>query len=127
MRTRRRSARLAGVLPLTPLLSLPGPAPAGLAAPAGDARTAAEDAPAASSYPASSVALAGAAGVAPATAGGVEPAGGLETAKTTRPVAPGLDLDLLRPVRRARAGCAPTRSPPTSPAASPSTTSIRAR
>lgn len=92
MRTRRRSARLAGVLLLTPLLSLPGPAPAGLAAPAGDTRTAAEDAPAASSYPASSVALAGAAGVAAATADGVEPAGGLETAKTTRPVAPGLDL-----------------------------------
>ena len=92
MRTRRRSARLAGVLLLTPLLGLPGPAPASLAAPAGDARTAAEDAPAASSYPASSVALAGAAGVAPATADGVEPAGGLETAKTTRPVAPGLDL-----------------------------------
>ncbi|RZU77876.1 3',5'-cyclic AMP phosphodiesterase CpdA [Micromonospora kangleipakensis] len=84
MRTRRRSARLAGVLLLTPLLSIPGPAPAGLAAPAGDARTAVEDAPAASSYPASSVAL--------APAAGVEPADGLETAKTIRPVAPGLDL-----------------------------------
>ncbi|WP_446216672.1 phosphodiester glycosidase family protein [Micromonospora sp. IBHARD004] len=84
MRTRRRSARLAGVLLLAPLLSIPGPAPAGLAAPAGDARTAVEDAPAASSYPASSVALAAAAGV--------EPADGLETAKAIRPVAPGLDL-----------------------------------
>ncbi|PWR09552.1 multidrug transporter [Micromonospora sicca] len=70
MRIRRRSARLVGVLLLTPLLSLPGPAPAGLAAPAGDLRTAAEDAPAASSAP----------------------AGGLEIAKSTRPVAPGLDL-----------------------------------
>ncbi|SCG58457.1 phosphodiester glycosidase family protein [Micromonospora inositola] len=84
MRTRRRSARLVGVLLLTPLLSLPGPAPAGLAAPAGDLHTAAEDAPAASSYPASAVTLAGEAGV--------EPASGLETAKSTRPVAPGLDL-----------------------------------
>ncbi|MDZ5444746.1 phosphodiester glycosidase family protein [Micromonospora sp. 4G57] len=92
MRTRRRSARLVGVLLLTPLLSLPGPAPAGLAAPAGDLRTAAEDAPAASSAPASSVTLAGDAGVAPAGTAGVEPAGGLETAKSTRPVAPGLDL-----------------------------------
>ncbi|WP_200206851.1 phosphodiester glycosidase family protein [Micromonospora coerulea] len=84
MRTRSRSVRLLGVLLLTPLLGLPGPAPAVLAASAGGTRTAAEDAPAASSYPASAVALAGEARV--------EPAGGLETAKSTRPVAPGLDL-----------------------------------
>ncbi|SCL39386.1 3',5'-cyclic AMP phosphodiesterase CpdA [Micromonospora rhizosphaerae] len=92
MRTRSRSARLVGVLLLTPLLTLTGPAPAGLAAPAGDADTAAEDAPVASSYPASTVTLAGEAGAAASTATGVEPAGGLETAKTIRPVAPGLDL-----------------------------------
>ncbi|SCE82303.1 Calcineurin-like phosphoesterase [Micromonospora viridifaciens] len=87
MRTRSRSARLAGVLLLTPLLTLAGPVPPGVAAPAGEPRTPAEDAPAASSRPDSSVALAE-----PAVAGGLEPAGGLETAKTTRPVAPGLDL-----------------------------------
>ncbi|MFR9779663.1 phosphodiester glycosidase family protein [Micromonospora sp. MS34] len=81
MRTRSRSARLAGVLLLTPVLTLAGPVPAGVAAPA--VSTAAEDAPAASSRPDAAVALA---------ADGLAPAGGLETAKTTRPVAPGLDL-----------------------------------
>ncbi|MEU7994899.1 phosphodiester glycosidase family protein [Micromonospora sp. NPDC049060] len=98
MRTRRRSARLAGVLLLTPLLTLAGtvPANAGAPAPATDpSLTAAEDAPRASSYSAGSVTLAGdAAASMSATAAptGVEPAGGLETAKTTRPVAPGLNL-----------------------------------
>ncbi|MGC5021643.1 phosphodiester glycosidase family protein [Micromonospora sp. DT47] len=82
MRTRSRSARLPGVLLLTPLLALAGAVPA-TAGPPADAGTAVEDAPRASSYPAASVALAPA---------GVEPAGGLETGKTTRPVAPGLDL-----------------------------------
>ncbi|MEU5938789.1 phosphodiester glycosidase family protein [Micromonospora sp. NPDC047548] len=81
MRTRSRSARLPGVLLLTPLLALAGAAPATAAPPA--AGTAVEDAPPASSYPASSVALAPT---------GVAPADGLETARTTRPVAPGLDL-----------------------------------
>ncbi|MGR6321815.1 phosphodiester glycosidase family protein [Micromonospora soli] len=86
MRIRSRSARLAGVLLLTPMLTLVGPVPAGVAAPAAPPSTPAEDAPAASSRPDSAVALAreGAAGLAPA--------GGLDTAKTTRPVAPGLDL-----------------------------------
>ncbi|SCG73784.1 phosphodiester glycosidase family protein [Micromonospora humi] len=62
MRTRSRSARLTGVLLLTPLLTLAAPVPPAVAAPPVAARA------------------------------GVEPAGGLETAKTTRPVAPGLDL-----------------------------------
>ncbi|QLQ37567.1 phosphodiester glycosidase family protein [Micromonospora robiginosa] len=79
-----RSARLAGVLLLTPLLTLTAPVAPAAAGPA-SARpvpaTPAEDAPAASSRPDPSVALAG-----------VEPADGLETANTTRPVAPGLDL-----------------------------------
>ncbi|MFG2010158.1 phosphodiester glycosidase family protein [Micromonospora sp. NPDC048868] len=98
MRTRRRSARLAGVLLLTPLLTLAGtvPANAGAPAPATDpSLTAAEDAPRASSYSAGSVTLAGdpaASMSATAAPTGVEPAGGLETAKTTRPVAPGLNL-----------------------------------
>ncbi|MDH6459949.1 hypothetical protein M2302_000100 [Micromonospora sp. A200] len=81
MRTRSRTARLPGVLLLTPLLALAGAVPASAAPPA--AGTAAEDAPRASSYPAAAVALAPA---------GVAPADGLETARTTRPVAPGLDL-----------------------------------
>ncbi|RLK13481.1 calcineurin-like phosphoesterase family protein [Micromonospora sp. M71_S20] len=98
MRTRRRSARLAGVLLLTPLLTLAGtvPANAGAPAPATDpSLTAAEDAPRASSYSTGSVTLASdpAASMSAAAAPtGVEPAGGLETAKTTRPVAPGLKL-----------------------------------
>ncbi|MEH0971074.1 phosphodiester glycosidase family protein [Micromonospora sp. CPCC 205546] len=98
MRTRRRSARLAGVLLLTPLLTMAGtlPATAGAPAPATDpSLTAAEDAPRASSYSTGSVTLAGdpAASTSPAAARtGVEPAGGLETTKTTRPVAPGLEL-----------------------------------
>ncbi|NES17332.1 MULTISPECIES: phosphodiester glycosidase family protein [Micromonospora] len=83
MRTRSRSARLAGALLLTPVLTLVGPVPPGAAAPAAGTATIAEDAPAASSRPDTAVALA---------AAGLEPAGGLETAKTTRPVAPGLDL-----------------------------------
>ncbi|MBQ0896512.1 phosphodiester glycosidase family protein [Micromonospora sp. U56] len=81
MRTRSRTARLPGVLLLTPLLALAGAVPASAAPPA--AGTAAEDAPRASSYPAAAVALAPA---------GVALADGLETARTTRPVAPGLDL-----------------------------------
>ncbi|MEH1054148.1 phosphodiester glycosidase family protein [Micromonospora sp. CPCC 206171] len=81
MRTRSRTARLPGVLLLTPLLALAGAVPASAAPPA--AGTAAEDAPPASSYPAAAVALAPAA---------VAPADGLETARTIRPVAPGLDL-----------------------------------
>ncbi|MEU9509553.1 phosphodiester glycosidase family protein [Micromonospora sp. NPDC048170] len=98
MRTRRRSARLAGALLLTPLLTLAGtvPATAGASAPATDpSATAAEDAPRASSHPTDSVTLAAdpAGSTSAATAQtGVEPAGGLETAKTTRPVAPGLAL-----------------------------------
>ncbi|MER7335143.1 MULTISPECIES: phosphodiester glycosidase family protein [unclassified Micromonospora] len=98
MRTRRRSARLAGVLLLTPLLTMAGtvPATAGAPNPATDlSATAAEDAPRASSYPADSVTLSGDPDAGAAAAGsptGVEPAGGLETAKTTRPVAPGLQL-----------------------------------
>lgn len=83
MRTRSRSAHLAGALLLTPVLTLVGPVPAGVAAPAAGTATPAEDAPAASSRPDPAVALA---------ADGLEPAGGLDTAKTTRPVAPGLDL-----------------------------------
>ncbi|MFG3707470.1 phosphodiester glycosidase family protein [Micromonospora sp. NPDC047670] len=93
MRTRRRSARLAGVLLLTPLLTMAGtvPATAGAPSPATDPSvTAAEDAPRASSYPADSVTLSGDPAAGSPT--GVEPAGGLETAKTTRPVAPGLQL-----------------------------------
>ncbi|MDG4804988.1 phosphodiester glycosidase family protein [Micromonospora sp. WMMD980] len=86
MRIRRRSARLTGVLLLTPLLTVAAPVPPAAAAPpaarpAQAPATPAEDAPAASSRPESAVALAG-----------VEPGDGLETAKTTRPVAPGLDL-----------------------------------
>ncbi|MGN9920640.1 phosphodiester glycosidase family protein [Micromonospora palomenae] len=81
MRTRSRTARLPGVLLLTPLLALAGAVPASAAPPA--AGTAAEDAPRASSYPAAAVALAPTA---------VALADGLETARTTRPVAPGLDL-----------------------------------
>ncbi|MFE9206761.1 hypothetical protein [Micromonospora sp. NPDC007230] len=77
MRIRSRSARLAGVLLLTPLLTLAGPVPPGVAAPAGEPHTAAEDAPAASSRPDSVVALAGA-------AAGLEPAGGLETRPPVR-------------------------------------------
>ncbi|WP_238433089.1 hypothetical protein, partial [Micromonospora tarensis] len=53
------------------------------------------DAPPASSRTDGSVSLAAdpTAATAPATAaGGLEPAGGLETAKTTRPVAPGVQL-----------------------------------
>ncbi|MGW4500005.1 phosphodiester glycosidase family protein [Micromonospora sp. NPDC004336] len=98
MRTRRRSARLAGVLLLTPLLTMAGtlPATAGAPDPATDPfSTGAEDAPRASSYPTNSVTLArdpAASVAATATPTGVEPAGGLETAKTTRPVAPGLQL-----------------------------------
>ncbi|WP_405100162.1 phosphodiester glycosidase family protein [Micromonospora sp. NBC_01412] len=96
MRTRSRSAHLAGVLLLTPLLTLTGPAPATAGPPPALAGgTAAEDAPRASSAPADAVALAGdpaAASAATRAASGVEPAGGLETAKTVRPVAPGLDL-----------------------------------
>ncbi|MFI7605763.1 phosphodiester glycosidase family protein [Micromonospora sp. NPDC049366] len=68
MRTRRRSAHLAGVLLLTPLLTLTGPPPATAA-------------PATVTTPATA---------APAEA--VAPAGGLETTKTTRPVAPGVRL-----------------------------------
>ncbi|WP_416902619.1 phosphodiester glycosidase family protein [Micromonospora echinospora] len=78
---RTRSARLAGVLLLTPLLGLAGPPPVVAAPPGAD--TAAEDVPRASSHPTSVTTLA---------ATGVAPADGLETAKTTRPVAPGLDL-----------------------------------
>ena len=90
MRLRSRSIRSAGVLLLTPLLTLAAPMPSAAAATpsttatpttATPTGTAAEDAPAASSRPESAVTLAA-----------VEPAGGLETAKTTRPVAPGLDL-----------------------------------
>ncbi|MFI5487332.1 phosphodiester glycosidase family protein [Micromonospora echinaurantiaca] len=96
MRTRRRSARLAGVLLMTPLLTLAGPVPATAGAPAPDRfATAAEDAPRASSHPTDSVTLAGDPAASTASAGaptGVEPAGGLETTKTTRPVAPGLEL-----------------------------------
>ncbi|TDC27062.1 multidrug transporter [Micromonospora sp. 15K316] len=74
MRTRRRSAHLAGVLLLTPLLTLAGPPPATAApTPAG-------------------VGTPVAATTAVATALDVEPAGGLETAKTSRPVAPGVQL-----------------------------------
>ncbi|MEO3778777.1 phosphodiester glycosidase family protein [Micromonospora sp. B11E3] len=92
MRT-RRSAHLAGVLLLTPLLTLAGPVPV-TAAPGEDpAGTVAEDAPRASSQAAEPVTLAAdrPATAMPGTAG-VEPAGGLETAKTTRPVAPGVQL-----------------------------------
>ncbi|MGS2618005.1 phosphodiester glycosidase family protein [Micromonospora sp. LZ34] len=99
MRTRRRSARLAGVLLLTPLITMAGPVPAIAGAPAAPATdhfaTAAEDAPRASSHPSNFVTLAGdpaASTAAAAAPTGVEPAGGLETAKTTRPVAPGLEL-----------------------------------
>ncbi|MGC4803470.1 phosphodiester glycosidase family protein [Micromonospora sp. DT233] len=96
MRTRSRSAHLAGVLLLTPLLALAGLTPATAGPVAGPATaTTAEDAPRASSASAEPVALAadpGAATAAARAASGVEPAGGLETAKTTRPVAPGLDL-----------------------------------
>ncbi|MFI6264742.1 phosphodiester glycosidase family protein [Micromonospora sp. NPDC051006] len=72
MRTRRRSAHLAGVLLLTPLLTLVAPA-------SGPA--------AASPTTASPV-------TSPGTAApvGVEPADGLETVKTSRPVAPGVRL-----------------------------------
>ncbi|MEV4493025.1 phosphodiester glycosidase family protein [Micromonospora coxensis] len=94
MRTRSRTAHLAGVLLLTPLISLAGPVPVAAAADPG-VGTAAEDAPRSSSHPAGSVTLARdpAAGVATAaTTTGVEPAGGLETERTTRPVAPGLQL-----------------------------------
>ena len=88
MRTRSRSARLAGALLLVPLLTLAGPLP-GLAqpsdAPAVD--TAVEDAPRASSYPAGSVSP-----LDLRTLAGVEPADGLETDRRTRPVAPGLTL-----------------------------------
>ncbi|MEU8297837.1 phosphodiester glycosidase family protein [Micromonospora sp. NPDC048909] len=75
MRTRRRSAHLAGVLLLTPLLTL-----VALVAPASG--------PAAASPTAASPVTS------PGTAApvGVEPADGLETAKTTRPVAPGVRL-----------------------------------
>ncbi|SCG52763.1 phosphodiester glycosidase family protein [Micromonospora coxensis] len=93
MRTRSRTAHLAGVLLLTPLISLAGPVPVAAADPG--VGTAAEDAPRSSSHPAGSVTLARdpAAGVATtATTTGVEPAGGLETERTTRPVAPGLHL-----------------------------------
>lgn len=102
MRTRSRSARLAGVLLLTPLLTLTVPAPTTASPPNAPATgTMAEDAPRASSALAEPVTLArgraatadhGAATAAGGQAGGVEPAGGLETAKTGRPVAPGLDL-----------------------------------
>ena len=58
--------------------------------------TIAEDAPPASSAAAGSVSLAAdpaaATAAARAAAGGLEPAGGLETTKTTRPVAPGVQL-----------------------------------
>ncbi|MGI5523563.1 phosphodiester glycosidase family protein [Micromonospora sp. CA-259024] len=70
MRTRRRSARRTGILLLTPLLALAGPVPA----------TATPPAPSLAVAPPAS------------TAAGLEPAGGLETAKTTRPVAPGVQL-----------------------------------
>ncbi|MFC0005979.1 phosphodiester glycosidase family protein [Micromonospora siamensis] len=93
MRTRSRSARAAGALLLTPLLALPGPSPAAVAAgPTVATDTAAEDAPVASSGPAGPVTLARRPTPAAAPVAGLEPAGGLETAKTTRPVAPGLDL-----------------------------------
>ncbi|MGK5742506.1 phosphodiester glycosidase family protein [Micromonospora sp. URMC 103] len=101
MRTRRRS--LAGVLLLTPLLALAGPLPAtaapSTAAPTTPAATApattgptgtlAEDGPRASSQAAEPLTLAPAAASA---AAGVEPADGIETARTTRPVAPGVQL-----------------------------------
>lgn len=92
MRTRSRTARLAGVLLLTPVLTLAGPVPAAVAAPPVGTATPAEDAPAASSRPDTAVTLASPAAAATATAGGLEPAGGLETEKATRPVAPGLEL-----------------------------------
>ncbi|MER7440586.1 phosphodiester glycosidase family protein [Micromonospora avicenniae] len=76
MRTRRRSAHLAGVLLLTPLLTLAGPPPA-TAAPV----TAAPAAVTATGP-----------GVAAGDRSGIEPAGGLETTKTSRPVAPGVEL-----------------------------------
>jgi 3',5'-cyclic AMP phosphodiesterase CpdA len=96
MRTRSRSAHAAGVLLLTPLLAVAGPPPATAAPPAAPpAQTVAEETPRASSAPAGAVTLArdpAAAVAATRAASGVEPAGGLETAKTVRPVAPGLDL-----------------------------------
>ncbi|SCF10294.1 phosphodiester glycosidase family protein [Micromonospora mirobrigensis] len=93
MRTRSRSARAAAVLLLTPLLALPGPSPAaGAAGPTVAADTTAEDAPVASSGPAGPVALARRPTPTAAPTTGLEPASGLQTAKTTRPVAPGLDL-----------------------------------
>ncbi|MGI5212255.1 phosphodiester glycosidase family protein [Plantactinospora sp. CA-290183] len=95
MRTRRRSARLAGLLLLAPALTIVGPVPAGAgpsagvraapltAAPLrpGPGGTAVDEAP-----PASSAGTASSAPVA------VEPADGIETETRTRPVAPGLDL-----------------------------------
>ncbi|MDG9678227.1 phosphodiester glycosidase family protein [Micromonospora sp. DH14] len=102
MRTRRRSARRTGVLLLTPLLSLAAPLPATAAPPAPSVvaptavapSTVAEDAPSASSWPFNSVGLVtDPAATAPTSAtDGLEPAGGLETTKTTRPVAPGVQL-----------------------------------
>ncbi|MFI7659530.1 phosphodiester glycosidase family protein [Micromonospora parva] len=102
MRTRRRSARRTGVLLLTPLLSLAAPLPATAAPPAPSVvaasvvapSTVAEDAPSASSWPFSSVGLVTdpAATASTSATGGLEPAGGLETTKTTRPVAPGVQL-----------------------------------
>ncbi|MEN3613127.1 phosphodiester glycosidase family protein [Plantactinospora sp. ZYX-F-223] len=87
MVTRRRTARLAGLLLLVPSLTLAGPVPAHAEPvrlppqPAPAAGTAPEEAPAASSYPAPSSAPV------PAAA-----ADGLVTDTRTRPVAPGLDL-----------------------------------
>ncbi|MFF5201899.1 phosphodiester glycosidase family protein [Micromonospora parva] len=97
MRTRRRSARRTGVLLLTPLLSLAAPLPATAAPPAPSTvapSTLAEDAPSASSWPFGSVGLVTdpAATASTSATDGLEPAGGLETTKTTRPVAPGVQL-----------------------------------
>ncbi|WDZ85029.1 phosphodiester glycosidase family protein [Micromonospora cathayae] len=97
---RTRSARLAGVLLLTPLLGLAGPTPVVAAPPdrpGADLRstgTTAEDAPRSSSHPSTATTLAADTADTADTGrtDGVAPAGGLETATTTRPVAPGLDL-----------------------------------
>ncbi|HEX5597288.1 MAG TPA: phosphodiester glycosidase family protein [Micromonosporaceae bacterium] len=84
MSTRSRSARFAGAVLLVPLLAL-GAVPPAYAQPAPEpvsaGATAAEDAPRSSSYPASYSSLLADA-----------PAQSIETAKTTRPVAPGLTL-----------------------------------
>ncbi|GIG89376.1 phosphodiester glycosidase family protein [Plantactinospora endophytica] len=88
MVTRRRSARLAGLLLLVPSLTVVGPVPAladparSTALPVPAAATAPEEAPAASSYPSASVAPVPAAPTADR----------VETDTRSRPVAPGLDL-----------------------------------